>query len=245
MGGHQRRGGAVIDAGKVTQWRRGRRAKGLVERAACERLRGLAGQVPSDEAIVELGAYRGRATGWLLLGASEGGGAHVTSVDPWGLRADAYSPWSPYYTDPAAEEAFIAHLSRIGAHPGVHTRVRGFAAAAGRTWPGPKVGLLWHDAEHTAGAVEEDLAAWAPHLAKDAVVVLHDAADPRHGVVEGAARVLGRGYERGWAYVGADGWVYADPQVIRWGRKPERRGLLIACRGAPAGGPGSAGASAG
>src|SRR5690606_41792884 len=73
----------VINAGLVTRWwPRRLRHPGLVELAVCQRLRALAAQVPADAAIVGLGAYQGRATGWLLLGASEGQGAHVPTVDP-------------------------------------------------------------------------------------------------------------------------------------------------------------------
>src|SRR5690606_15270126 len=58
-------------------------AVGLVENPCCFRLREYAAKVPADQAIVELGAFKGRTTGWLALGASEGNGAVVHSVDPW------------------------------------------------------------------------------------------------------------------------------------------------------------------
>ncbi|MBB4935655.1 putative O-methyltransferase YrrM [Lipingzhangella halophila] len=206
-----------IDAGLVTEWRRGRRAAGLVELAVCRRLRALAAGVPADQAIVELGAFKGRATGWLLLGAQEGHRAHVTSVDPWGLRKDGYSSMSPTYTAPATYAAFKGHLARIGATKDTHTVKRGYAASVGAKWSGPPIGLLFHDADHSAEAVAADLAAWLPHLAEDAVVVLHDACDPNHGVQAGVEQVL-------------DAGQWPERELIRWNRRPHRRGALIVKR---------------
>lgn len=209
-----------IDASVVTEWRPSRRAPGMVERDACELLRRLAAHVPGGEAVVELGAFKGRSTGWLLLGASEGQGAHVTSVDPWSLRKDAYSAKSGEYTAPETYQAFKAHMEAVGATPEVHTVKRGYAKSIGAKWDGPPVGLLYHDAEHTADAVEQDLAAWLPHMAEHGVIVLHDACDPRMAVIEGAERAL----------EGVEGWDWDGRELIPWARKPHRRGLLVVRR---------------
>src|SRR5690606_32065016 len=45
----------------------------------------LASMVPEDEAIVELGTYRGASACWLGAGARDGLGAHVWTVDPHDL----------------------------------------------------------------------------------------------------------------------------------------------------------------
>lgn len=218
----------MISSDVVTQWSKRRRHEGQVELAACRRLRALASRVPADQAIVELGVYQGRATGWLLLGAQEGVGAHVTAVDPWGLRRDGYSPDSGHYTHPAAYEGFRAHMDRIGAESSALTTKRGYARSVAAKWRGPTVGLLVHDAEHTAKAVEADLAAWLPRLAEDAAVVVHGASAP--DVRAGVAAALGTGYEQGWRYTGPDGWAHGEPVLIPWVRRPGRRGLVVARR---------------
>lgn len=220
----------VINAGLVTRWwPRRLRHPGLVELAVCQRLRALAAQVPADEAIVELGAYQGRATGWLLLGASEGQGAHVTTVDPWTLykpRQDTPEELSVLYGRAETYAVFKQHMDAIGATPDRLTVKRGYAHTIGRKWVGGPVGLLWHDAEHSADAVARDLEAWLPHLSEGAVVVLHDAGNPEYGVVEGALRVLGDG----WQFEDEDGRLHDEPQVIRWRKNPQRRGMLVARR---------------
>src|SRR5690554_7902537 len=126
----------VISGGLGTWWWRRRwRRPGLVWLAVCERLRALAAQVPADEAIVELGAYTGRATGWLLLGASEGQGAHVTTVDPWTLykpRQDTPEELSVLYGRAETYAVFRQHMDAIGATPDRLTVKRGSAKKIGR-----------------------------------------------------------------------------------------------------------------
>lgn len=201
-------------------------ARGLTERAVCRALRRHAARVPAEQAIVELGAYRGRTTGWLALGSSEGHGASVWSVDPWDLRTDL-----PSYADEleagyatgtyASSETFAdycAHLVACGA-VGPVTPVRGFANVVGLEWTGPPVGLLFHDAEHSVEAVAADLSAWAPHVAPGGLVVLHDACEARLGVVEGARRVLD-----------APGWDWNGRTILKWSKHPRRRGALFVRR---------------
>src|SRR5690606_26214839 len=121
---------------------------------------------------------------------------------------------------------FRQHMDAIGATPDRLTAQRGYAHTNGRKWVGGPVGLLWHAAEHSADAVARDLEAWLPHLSEGAVVVLHDAGNPEYGVVEGALRVLGDG----WQFEDEDGHLHGEPQVIRWRKNPQRRGMLVARR---------------
>lgn len=212
-------------------------AKGVTEAAVCARLRELARHVPADQAIVELGAYMGRTTGWLALGASEGKGAQVTAVDPWDLRPAESWPedyWDnkargSVYGAPETYEGFKAHMVECGidarttnrGNPQVVVR-RGYAANVGATWGrghARPIGLIFHDAEHTAEAIEEDLTAWAPHVVPGGWIVLHDAGNPSFGVVEGARRVLDN-----------KAWDWAGRELMRWRKKPQQRGALLVQR---------------
>lgn len=202
-------------------------AVGAVENPACQRLRALAAQVPAGQVIVEIGAYRGRSTGWLALGASEGNGAHVYSVDPWETRPldswpDGYFDRRVLaaYSETGVMDAYLAHLADCGVTDLV-TPIQGYGETVGKTWTGPKVGLLYHDAEHTTEAVAKDLRAWLPHMADRAVVVLHDAGNPHFGVVDGAKRALGR----------VKAWDWAGREIQLWPKHPDRRGILIVHKG--------------
>ena len=114
----------MIRSSLVTDWSRLSRQRGQVELAACQLLRDLAARVPADQAIVELGAFAGRSTGWLLLGAQDGHGAHVTTVDPWERYAGDYYDYPEYL---AARRRFEAWMARIGATPDRHTVVQDVA----------------------------------------------------------------------------------------------------------------------
>jgi hypothetical protein len=198
-------------------------ARGLTEKAACRRLAYIAQQVPAGLAIVELGSFRGRTTGWLAWGAEQSGrGVAVTAVDPWtDLQVpdvDGHLEIQYRRGDYAAPDTFSdfqAHLAACGAD--VRWQ-QGTAVDAAAGWDGPPVGLLFHDALHTADAVAADLAAWMPHMARASVVAAHDACSANFGVLEGASRVLpDAGYE----------W---PPKVYPWKKHPERRGLMVARR---------------
>jgi len=218
-----------IDPAAVTAWKKKRRPRGQVERPACELLRQLAAQVPADRMIVELGAFYGRTTGYLALGASEGHGAQVLTVDPWDSRpVDSWgdSGHAPgvlaQYGSPDAHAGFLAHMAACGIDAKQRGNApviwrKGYADTVGARWTGKPVGLLWHDAEHEADAVEADLAAWLPRLADRAVVVLHDAGNPGFGVIEGAARVL----------ADAPGFDWAGRTLTAWQKRPNRRGTLL------------------
>lgn len=198
-------------------------ALGFVEVPACQRLRDLAAEVPADQAIVELGAYKGRSTGWLALGASEGNGAHVYSVDCWDERpADDWPDDSPAYVKayslPETEAYYQNHLDVTGIRPHV-TTIKGFSLDVAKAWKAdgrPKIGLLWHDGAHHHEEVLADLRAWLPLMAKDAVVVLHDAGNPNYGVVSAAEEAFKR----------RTTWDWAGRQIDLWPKQPTKRGTL-------------------
>lgn len=197
--------------------------RGLTERSACRCLARLAREVPADQVIVELGAFRGRTTAWLAWGAQQGHRAEVYAVDPWdrlivpeidGYLEPQYERGE--YSDPDTFADFITHLEACGAEAWA---LRSTAVDAASEWDGPPVGLLFHDALHTADGVAADLAAWVPHLAPACVVALHDVAERRFGVLEGAERVLPDA-----------GFDWEHRKIYRWRKHPERRGLLVVHR---------------
>lgn len=204
-------------------------AVGLVENPCCWRLRDLAREVPADQAIVELGAFKGRTTGWLALGANEGNGAPILSVDPWddGEIPDGYEKHAPSvaeYTKSETYDAYIAHLEETGADALVHAH-RATAVDAAAQYQGPKVGLLWHDALHTTEAVRDDLKAWLPHLADDAVIVVHDIGDTVLGpqVEAGVKAVFGR--RKCWRSREIVRWVKTNPDGTP--RPMGKRGFMV------------------
>jgi predicted O-methyltransferase YrrM len=143
--------------------------EGWLARDEAALLMDLAAAVPLRQAVVELGNYRGRSTVVLALGAREGAGAQVWSVDPHmeftGPRGGRFG---------RADQAHLyANLARTGV--GAWVSVVGLdSRRVAAAWAGPPVGLLFVDGDHRYEAVRADFEAWRPHLAPGARVAFDD-----------------------------------------------------------------------
>jgi hypothetical protein len=147
---------------------------GLISAEVGEHLLKLASRVPSDQAIVELGSYRGKSTCYLATGARQGNGAHVYAVDAWSEEVSAWRSAvlstlpSPVYAD------FRAQLAKAGFSDQHITAVKMLSTMAGDHYEGPPVGLLYIDGDHSMRAAVADFRAWRKHLTDDAVIVFDD-----------------------------------------------------------------------
>jgi Methyltransferase domain len=127
----------------------------------------LAGQVPAELAIIDIGAGRGRSTCYLAFGARNGGGAHVYAADTaWDRRGQQ-----------------LAWLSvRQEGLRGQVTLLDGAAEEAAANWEGPKVALL-----HVAGDEfdrKTAVAAWRRHFVDRALIAWRDGDTVRVETVE-------------------------------------------------------------
>lgn len=209
-----------------------KQSPGLIENPCRDVLIDLASKVPAGEAIVELGSFKGRSTAHLALGSSRGNKVEVHAFDPWEnaepLDPDyaATAPSIAEYREPSTREAFEKHMQATGASEFVTAHQQAGIEGA-KNWDGPKVGLLFHDALHDYDSVFEDLKAWLPKMAKNAVIVLHDTDDVRYQVNEAAADAFTRTktLTKQWDWEGREVHVWAKNQ----GRKPEdrRRGFVV------------------
>jgi predicted O-methyltransferase YrrM len=118
----------------------------------------------STGAIVEIGSHHGRST--VILASAKQPDATVVAIDPYDTPR-----WGG---GQSAVEIFWANLSRNGVQEDV-TLIQGYGSQAGETWEGAQVGALFVDGAHDYESVLADLEAWAPHLAADATVLMHDA----------------------------------------------------------------------
>jgi hypothetical protein len=163
---------------------------------AGRRLRALAARVPGDQAIVEIGVFKGRSAAYLGAGASEGGGAHVYAVDPWDLPGERYPfnwkeerPSRHAFTKPETRETAEAAIRDAGLSDRV-TLVQMFSADAGALYGGPPVGLLHVDGDHRLDAVRADWAAWRPHLVPGATVCFDDHVPTCRDVIVAVAEIV-------------------------------------------------------
>jgi predicted O-methyltransferase YrrM len=142
---------------------------GLIDADIGRALYDLAVEIPADQAIVEIGSYRGMSTCYLATGARDGHGPKVYAVDPWDPAENAWCPWCEQATFAEWEAQLKAKRlrSRVIA-------VQALSVDAAEGYRGKPIGLLFVDGNHAREAVLADFAAWHPHLAPDAVVVFDD-----------------------------------------------------------------------
>jgi hypothetical protein len=144
---------------------------GLVSDEVGERLAELAYDVPRTNAIIELGAFKGKSTAYIAEGARLGGNAHVWTVDPWDLPGNIDG--KHHFAQHVTREAFRVQVHSMGLDEFI-TPIQDFSLRAADRWEGPEVGLLYIDGSHTYTDVRADYEAWEKHLAPRATVVFDD-----------------------------------------------------------------------
>lgn len=158
-------------------------------------LAALAALVPADQAIIELGSYKGKSTCYLAAGARAGHGAVVYAIDAWNLDGNPNGRHG--YAEQSTADAFDAQLAAAGVKLGTEVvPVQEFTVLAGQQWAGvggPPVGMLYVDADHSYEAVWSDFWTWWPHLADDAIVAFDDWQTPKNPGVERAVRRIEAG----------------------------------------------------
>lgn len=152
--------------------------RGLITPDVGNALAWLASRVPADEAIVEVGSFKGMSTAYLAAGAKDGLGAKVWAVDPWDTPGNVYGKHG--YSAPIVRDDFEKQLKGLKLWSRV-TPVKAFSVDAAAAWGGPPIGLLFIDADHEEASVRADVAAWRPHLADPYHVIAFDDLDtPRN-----------------------------------------------------------------
>lgn len=166
---------------------------GLIPEEVGETLAAYAEQVPADQAIVEIGSYKGKSTCYLASRAT----AHVYAIDAWDLPGNINGRFGFNHAFPEFREQVVlmGYSTKV-------TPIVGWGADIGHGWKGSEVGLLFVDGDHSEKAVREDVEAWLPHLAPSAVVILDDLDTPKNPGVRRAAAELS--YKLGLFTVEAD-----------------------------------------
>jgi predicted O-methyltransferase YrrM len=153
-----------------------RSTPGLTPEDVCIRLSELARAVPGDEAIVEIGVYKGRTVCYLAFGARQGEGAHVYGIDPWDLqdqRALTREQRRLRFGETNTRQVAERTVQQQGMRQYV-TLFRGFSTEIAASWDRPKIGLLFVDGDHSYDSVRADVEAWLPHLAEGPVIAFDD-----------------------------------------------------------------------
>jgi predicted O-methyltransferase YrrM len=145
---------------------------GMASPHECRVLALLAHQAPDGGDIVEIGAWMGRSTAWLVEGATRRKHAPtVVSIDPH--ERDTWNTFNETIRRfDLAERGLVVHRAR--------------SDEIGRTWSRP-ISLLWVDGCHEYEAVRQDIADFTPHVMQGGWVVFDDAVG---GVFPGVERAI-------------------------------------------------------
>lgn len=141
-------------------------------------LRDLAALVPRGQAAVELGVFRGGSLRAICEGAREG--VRVFGVDTFGgVGTPEYyregSDWLGWWSRLAGRQhSWKEDLRAAEAAAPSATIIVGDTAETGVRWWGPRVALLYVDADHSYEGVRDDWIAWSPRLASSGACVIFD-----------------------------------------------------------------------
>ena len=145
--------------------------EGMSSDRECRLLAHLASQAPAGGDIVEIGAWLGKSTAWLVEGAHrQPKPPQVVSIDPHQRNS-----WPGFC---ATVEQL--DLQRRGLQ--IH---RAMSHDVGRDWKRP-IGLLWVDGCHEYQPVLQDIEDFVPHMLPGGWVVFDDAAGGKFPGVERA-----------------------------------------------------------
>jgi MMP 1-O-methyltransferase len=155
----------------------GERIEGLIQPREGLLLYTLARRAAHLGNIVEIGAYHGRSTWYLVQGLRDAGSQHkVVSIDP--------------HVDPRQRDAYFATLEQHGLTEWVDPRV-GFSHEVAASFGGEPVGMLWIDGDHSYRAAKEDFDDWFPRLAFGGWYAMHDTVNSWLGPTKLARSLLG------------------------------------------------------
>lgn len=160
-------------------------------------LTALAGEVPGDGVIVELGSEYGRSAGAFLRGSRRS--VTLVSVDLFPANHHIVGDLMAEYQKNVAP---VGNGRKIGT-------MQGDSAEAAEHWPGYLIDLLFIDAAHEYDAVQRDILAWVGRVRVGGIVAFHDCATgpDSHYLHHEVNRAIDN-----WL-AGADGSFVERPQV--------------------------------
>lgn len=134
-------------------------------------------------AIVEIGSFEGKSTGWLALGSKRRGREHVTAVDTF-LGSPEHQPDAEFASASIIEEGttlnvFRRNMETLGVTEYVNPIVATSEEAASQ-WSGDPIRLLFIDGDHSYEACAADYHAWSKFVAESGYVLFHDYGHSEH-----------------------------------------------------------------
>lgn len=144
-------------------------------------------RVPDGQSVVELGAWCGRSLAVICEALPRK--AVVYSFDNYQENSQTNVEESPITPSVARKLRQVVGTHFRGNGKDVRCVVHE-SADAGDSYRGPPVSVLFIDDHHSAEQLQKNFAAWLPHLASQATILLHDYTHPTYQLADTAVRML-------------------------------------------------------
>jgi len=172
----------------------------------------LAGRLPKEAVIVEIGSWKGRSTVWLAGGIKNNPRTRVFSIDPHYGEQKNNSKRANTFSE------LKANISQAGLQNNVNV-IRKTSEQANVDFD-KRIDLLFIDGAHEYEAVKQDYDIWSKKLNRNAWVVFHDATTlPGPWKVSRNNLLMSSRFENTGMLGSLVYGQYADPERI--GRKAE------------------------
>lgn len=164
------------------------------ERVALTR---YASQIEPGTSAVELGAHCGVGTCFLAAGLQYAGATELWAVDTFMGTTTLDFERDHRARDTAAMGGSALPIMRRNLEMFGHGRfvriMPGYTTEVAGQYGGSPIGLLLVDADHSYESCRDDFAAWAPHLANNAIVLFHDYEPNYPGVIRAVDELIDAG----------------------------------------------------
>lgn len=137
----------------------------------CQLLAWLSSVAPAGGCVVEIGAWKGRSTAWLVEGAQQ----QTPPLDVFSIDPHERQTWESFQKTATDQNLFRRGL----------TVLRAYSHDVGANWTAP-ISLLWIDGCHEFKEVRQDILDFTPHVVPRGWVVFDDAAGGHFPGVERA-----------------------------------------------------------
>ena len=176
--------------------------EGWFTAADCECYRFLIANSPANASFVEVGAWLGKSTSFLLDNKQKN--QTVTCVDTWKGSANELETFHKLATQTDIFEIFKENM---GARE--YTTIQLPSVEAAQQFEDGTLDAVFIDAEHTYEAVKADIAAWYPKVKKGGYLAGHDYAPGFDGLIQ----AVHEAFEGKLGVIGAC-WIVEVPDTI-------------------------------
>jgi len=155
-------------------------------------------KLPNESHIVEIGAFKGKSTAFLVVEILKSGKKiKLDVIDSWNGENETKEPWADYISEPAKNhfkptgdifEEFKNNLMPVW---GKFNPIQSLSAPAAKLFNDKTLDFIFIDGDHQYEGIKKDLIAWRPKM-KDGSIMAGDDYNPSWGVTRAVDEFFGK-----------------------------------------------------